>query len=162
MDQRYWDSDAFLGWLAEETDKVNECRPVIRAAEEGKTLIVTSALTLAEVLLLRGGPPIAADKAELVERFFEHEYILVHDLDRRTAQRAQQLVWHHGIKPKDAIHVATAIDSGVDRMETFDGDLIKKSGTVGDPPLEIGRPNEPGTLFDAAVEMPQEPPLGGG
>jgi hypothetical protein len=32
-------------------------------------------------------------------------------------------------------------------METFDADLIKKSGTVGDPPLEIGRPNEPGTLF---------------
>lgn len=43
MLERYWDSNAFLGWLAEEAEKVEECRAVIRAAEEGKTIIVTSA-----------------------------------------------------------------------------------------------------------------------
>lgn len=147
MVERYWDSDAFLGWLAEEEDKVEECQAVIRAAEAGKTLLITSALTLAEVLLLRGGPAIPADRADAVQRFFEHQYIVVNDLDRRIAEEAQKLVWHHSIKPKDAVHVATAIDVKVDRMETFDADLIKKSGMVGAPPLEIGRPNEPGTLF---------------
>jgi len=145
--ERYWDSNAFLGWLAEEEDKVDECQAVIRAAEAGKTILITSALTLAEVLLLRGGPPIPTDRAEAVQGFFEHEYIVVNDLDRRIAEDAQRLVWNYSIKPKDAVHVATAIDAKVDRMETFDGDLIKKSGMVGDPPLEIGRPNEPGTLF---------------
>lgn len=99
------------------------------------------------MLWLRGGPRIEAANAEKVQRFFEHEYIVVNDLDRRLAEDAQRLVWHHGIKPKDSIHVATAVDAKVDRMETFDDDLIKKSGTVGEPPLEIGRPNEPGTLF---------------
>lgn len=147
MQTRYWDSNAFLGWLAEEPDKVDECRAVIRAAEEGKTLLITSALTVAEVLWLRGEPRIPAENAEKVQRFFQHEYIVVNDLDRRLAEDAQRLVWHEDIKPKDAVHVATAIDASVDRMETFDGDLIKKSGSVGEPPLEIGRPNEPGTLF---------------
>ncbi len=147
MTQRYWDSNAFLGWLAEEADKVEECRAVIRAAEEGKTLLITSALTVTEVLWLRGEPRIAAENAEKVQRFFEHQYIVVNDLDRRIAEAAQRLVWHHDIKPKDAIHVASAIDAGVDRMETFDEGLLKKSGSVGEPPLEIGRPNEPGTLF---------------
>lgn len=147
MVTRYWDSDAFIGWLAEESDKVAECRAVIRAAEEGKTIIVTSALTIAEVLWLRGHPRISADAAEKVERFFDHEYIVVNDLDRHLAEEARKLVWSHNIRPKDAIHVATAIDATVDRMETFDGDLIKQSGSVGDPPLDIGRPNEPGTLF---------------
>lgn len=147
MTLRYWDSNAFIGWLAEEPDKADECRAVIRAAEEGKTQLVTSALTVAEVLWLRGEPRIPAESAEKVQRFFEHEYIVVNDLDRRLAEHAQRLVWHQDIKPKDAVHVATAIDAGVDRMETFDEGLIKKSGTVGDPPLEIGRPNEPGTLF---------------
>ena len=147
MKKRYWDSDAFIGWLAEEDDKVDECRPVIQAAEEGKTLLITSALTLAEVLWLRGRPPIPPEDAEAVQRFFAHEYIAVVDVDRTMAEEARKLVWSHGIAPKDAIHVATAIDVEVDRMETFDGALIKKSGIVGNPPLEIGRPNEPGTLF---------------
>ncbi len=147
MKKRYWDSDAFIGWLAEEHDKVNECRPVIQAAEGGKTLLITSALTLAEVLWLRGRPPIPPEDAETVQRFFAHEYIAVVDVDRTMAEEARKLVWSHGIAPKDAIHVATAIDVEADRMETFDGALIKKSGTVGNPPLEIGRPNEPGTLF---------------
>jgi hypothetical protein len=93
------------------------------------------------------GPRIPAESAEKVQRFFEHEYIVVNDLDRRLAEQAQKLVWHHSIRPKDAVHVASAIDAKVDRMETFDDGLIKQSGTVGAPPLEIGRPNEPGTLF---------------
>ena len=147
MKRRYWDSDAFIGWLAEEPDKVDECRPVIQAADEGKTELVTSALTLAEVLWLRGKPPIPPEDAETVQRFFEHEYIAVVDVDRTLAEEARKLVWGHGIAPKDAIHVATAVDSEVDRMETFDKGLIKKSGQVGNPGLEIGRPNEPGTLF---------------
>jgi hypothetical protein len=45
MDYRYWDSVTFLGWLAEETDKVPDCRPVIEAAEGGSVTLVTSALT---------------------------------------------------------------------------------------------------------------------
>lgn len=147
MKQRYWDSDAFIGLLAEESDKVEECRAVIRAAEEGKTLLITSALTLAEVLWLRGKPRIPPEDAETVQRFFEHEYIAVIDVDRTLAEEARKLVWSHGIAPKDAIHVATAIDAEVDRMETFDKELIKKSGQVGNPGLDIGRPNEPGTLF---------------
>jgi predicted nucleic acid-binding protein len=147
VNTRYWDSDAFIGWLAEEPDKVDECRAVIRAAEEGKLLIVTSALTLAEVLWLRGQERIPAENADKVERFFEHEYIVVNDLDRTLAEEARRLVWHHDIRPKDAIHVATALDAEVDRLETFDAGLIKKSGAVGNPSLEIGRPNEPGTLF---------------
>lgn len=44
MDFRYWDSNAFLGWLAEEPDKIDYCRPVIVAAEAGKVRILTSTL----------------------------------------------------------------------------------------------------------------------
>lgn len=47
---RYWDSDAFLGWLKAEPDKIDECRGVIRAAENGDLRLVTSSLTLTEVI----------------------------------------------------------------------------------------------------------------
>jgi len=46
----YWDSDPFLGWLQEEPDKVTACAGVVSDAENGQTIIVTSALTIAEVL----------------------------------------------------------------------------------------------------------------
>jgi predicted nucleic acid-binding protein len=35
MNYRYWDAVTFVGWLAEEPDKVIDCRPVIEAAEAG-------------------------------------------------------------------------------------------------------------------------------
>jgi len=49
-DRRYWDSNAFLGWLNAERDKVGKCEGVLRAAEEGTIEIVTSAIALTEVI----------------------------------------------------------------------------------------------------------------
>jgi len=50
--RRYWDACTFLGWLKGEDDKIAECRSVIEEAVSRKLQIVTSALTLAEVLLV--------------------------------------------------------------------------------------------------------------
>jgi predicted nuclease of predicted toxin-antitoxin system len=54
------------------------------------------------------------------------------------------------IKPKDAIHVATALDAAVFALETFDDGLINKSGKIGNPSLIIRKPLAPaqGGLFD--------------
>ena len=54
MDYRYWDSVTFLGWLGDEVDKVPSCRPVLEAAEGGTVVLVTSALTITEVLWPKG------------------------------------------------------------------------------------------------------------
>jgi predicted nucleic acid-binding protein len=144
--RRYWDSDAFLGYFQEEPDKFPDCETVIKEAQAGRIEIATSALTVAEVLWLRGQARISADKAAKVELFFEHEWIVIYDLDRTLAERARRLVWDHNVKPKDAIHVATALDAGVEQLDTFDRDLHAKSGTIGNPPLVIGRPNLPQQL----------------
>jgi len=52
------------------------------------------------------------------------------------------------VKPKDAIHLATALrqDVQLDQFDTFDDGLIKLSGSLGDPPLTIGRPSLPPKL----------------
>ncbi len=51
------------------------------------------------------------------------------------------MVWDHGIDPKDALHVATAISAKVDVFNTFDKPLIGKSLEIGDPKLLIEIPN---------------------
>lgn len=113
---------------------------IFQRAERGEVLIVTSALTLAEVLWMRGGPQLPNEKALIVRRFFQRSYIRVHNVSRKLAEAAQVLVWDQGIKPKDAIHVATAIHLGASALETFDAKLIGKSGTVGAPLLLIREP----------------------
>jgi predicted nucleic acid-binding protein len=143
MDRRYWDSDCFLGFLQAESDKEALCRAVLGDAEQGNVMIVTSALTIAEVLRLRGRTPLPKAVRQKVTDFFRNEYISIRNVTRRIAENARDLVWDNGIHPKDAIHVATALDARLSLMNTFDGDLIKKSAQLGRPPLLIGKPQPP-------------------
>ncbi|WP_413873549.1 type II toxin-antitoxin system VapC family toxin [Albidovulum sp.] len=150
VEKIYWDSDCFLGHLQAEAGKVAKCAGVLQRAERGDVLIVTSALTLAEVLWMRNAPRLPKDKALMVRRFFRRSTIRVYNVSRKISESAQDLVWGHGIKPKDAIHVATALHLGVDALETFDVELINMSGTVGTPLLLIREPQAAaqGSLFD--------------
>ena len=77
MDYRYWDSVTFLGWLGDEADKVSSCRPVLEAAAGGTVVLVTSALTIAEVLWPQGHKKVAAQHAKKIEDFFRHSWIIV-------------------------------------------------------------------------------------
>lgn len=113
---------------------------LLEEAKAGNILIVTSALTIAEVLAMRGRLKISPERRLAVEQFFNHEYIAVQNLTRRLAEAAREVVWDYGVAPKDAIHVATAAAANVDAMNTSDGDLIKKSGLVGSPGLVICKP----------------------
>lgn len=155
---RYWDSCAFLGWLLREAGRKEGCEAVIRAAEAADATIVTSTLTIAEVLHTKGKPRIPATDQNRVEEFFKHAYISVRGLDRATAEFARRLVWGYNIKPKDAVHVATALVAPrVERMDTTDGALIALSplSAEGRGPLTIALPDWPRnrTLLDELAEQ---------
>jgi len=131
-----------LGWLADEADKAPELRPVMKAAQRGNVLLITSALALIEVIWLKPAPKLTPDKERKIRDFFNHTWIVVADVDRRTGEFARQLVWDHKVRPKDAVYVATAILRKADYLDTFDEELINLSGKVGgNPPLVIGRPH---------------------
>ena len=72
--------------------------------------------------------------------FFKLSYIIPMSITRRIAEDSRDLVWDHGIEPKDALHVATAIKAKVDVFNTFDRPLIGKSLKVGNPYLLIEAP----------------------
>lgn len=56
---------------------------------------------------------------------------------------ARSLIWDYNVRPKDSIHVATAIKAKVPILDTFDEGLIKLSKKIGNPPLIINPPNIP-------------------
>ena len=140
MERIYWDSVCFLGFLKREQGKVAKCRKVLERAERGEVFIFTSVLTLTEVLWIRNKPRVLKEDADRVRDYFKSSYILTEDVSREIAEEAREIVWNFDIRPKDAIHVATAIHAGVGVLETFDRGLIGKSGQFGEYPLVIREP----------------------
>jgi predicted nucleic acid-binding protein len=141
IERRYWDACTFIAYLGDEP-RAGEAEAVLRVAERGHVHIVTSALTLAEVLKPDGHKPITVEQQDKIDRFFHHTYIKVRNVDRKTAELARRVFWKCGIEPKDAVHVATALMTDVDHLETFDGKLLARSGLEVDGygPLSIREP----------------------
>jgi len=143
LELRYWDSNCFLRWLKKEPD-YEKCKGVIQKAEEGEIQIVTSALTIAEVIYLLPHEKITRENSNEICRFFEHEYIVFINVDRYIAELARTLLWdYEALRHKDAIHVASALKAKSPILDTFDTYLIGLSGDIGVPPLIIGEPNIP-------------------
>jgi len=123
----YFDSCAFLAWLKNEAGRVNIISQIFDEANNGRLKIVTSTLTIAEVLDIQGyRNPIPIEARDAVRTLFKNEWIITKGLNRRIAEISQELVWTHGIKPKDGIHVATAMIFNIKQLYTYDGKLNEK------------------------------------
>ncbi len=159
--RRYWDSSVFLAWLLPEPERKADCRAVLRAAEKGDVEIVTSAVTLTEVVKLKGRLTLSRQAQDKIERFFMHKYIIVREVDRFIGEMARRLIWdHEWLQPKDSIHVATALRWKIPTLDTFDDtDLVPLDGKLGHPPLRIGHPHmvEELELFPESQATSEEP-----
>ena len=90
IDRVYWDSDCFLGYLKDERDKIGVCRGTADKAQEGDLLIITSAITLIEVVRLQKQPvQLLAKDAKKITQFFQNPYIYIHEVDREVATLAR-------------------------------------------------------------------------
>ena len=148
-DRIYWDSCIYIEYLRGGHETANAMRAILRAWENGQVTLVTSALTLAEVLWFKcGGRREWIDepqRGELSNLFSEirgndSELIIV-ELSRRIAEATRELCWSFRIRPKDAVHVASALEANCPVLHTHDAELRKSSEKVGgDPPLKIALP----------------------
>lgn len=149
----YWDSGLFIELLQGTGEHLVALNQIVEAAKQGDVILVTSALTLAEVLGQRvasvknGGPtkPISDEAADRIGAFFEHEWIAIRPCTGYIGRLAGQIARKHSLKPPDAVHAATALDAGVSVLQTRDGpkpstSLLRKNGKIGAPPLAIELP----------------------
>lgn len=94
----YWDANAFLGFLKEGKGRVEMCRQVLEAGERGEIQIITSSLTLVEVVHIKGRIRMDADDEEKMRAMFEKRYLILMDVNRRISESARQLIWQDSIK----------------------------------------------------------------
>jgi predicted nucleic acid-binding protein len=134
----YWDSCAWIALIGDEKlpfpdgsveNRDALCRAVIDEAAKGGASIFTSAPALAEVNKQPAGTPPDLDK---IRDFFENEYIIIIQLDRRLGVLSRDLMQkgYSKLKPLDAVHLASAAVSNADEMHTFDAALLSLDGKV--------------------------------
>ena len=141
--RQYWDSSVFVAYLNEEQGRSGTVEDLLNSAHAGNVEIVTSSFALVEVLKLKGSQPISERAEQELVSFFEYPFIKFFDADRNVCEQARRFVWKHGLKPKDAVHLATADIAasrvGIDEFFTWDNDFIKFSGT-GIVPFPLSQP----------------------
>lgn len=126
----YWDSCVFIDRIQRTPGRIAVIEQITNAAERGDVVLVTSALTLAEVVK---GPEglLPVEQEQLIIGLFENPYIRLRPVDRLVAEKAREVGRLCSMKPPDAIHVATAIlASDVSVLHTFDEAMIRKCSLV--------------------------------
>jgi predicted nucleic acid-binding protein len=154
----YWDSNAFLALINADgsTAEMAGCNNAWAACEKGLLHIVTSTLTTAEVIYMKGAPKLDPDKRPLVSNFFRQHFISQKPLTREIAELARDVVWDSNIRPKDAVHVATCAYYKIKVLHSFDTDLYAK-GTINVNGFEIAVAH-PQAINPKQMEMPIEDP----
>jgi predicted nucleic acid-binding protein len=153
----YWENSAFVAWLNREAGRFEVCDAILRSAEKGELRIVTSAITLVELfgysLADFHGKSIDGETVRQIEDkikdLFKTEFIEIVSVDRFIAQKAHDIrrdTPQLRKKSIDAIHLSSAIFTGVDEMHSYDADdLLRLSPFSG---LKIVQPH-----WDFQIEM---------
>jgi predicted nucleic acid-binding protein len=132
--KRYgWDACTWISMIIQEQALLKDgtkenraalCNHVIDLATKKSAEIATSGLTLAEVCK---HDEVKSRDDDALTDFFRNEYILIVPVDRYVGTLARQYMQagYAGLKPPDAVHLATAVVANVSEFHTFDEKLLK-------------------------------------
>ena len=122
------DTAIFIYFIEEEPRFLPHILPLFAEADEGKRTLVTSALTLLEVLVV----PYRAGNAQLAERYelllTRSRGIRLTELSRDQLRAAAQLRAATGARTPDALHLVSALTAGCKTFLTNDRRLPRVPG----------------------------------
>lgn len=155
----YWDANVFIALISnlnssEATENRDTCSRIVQQAMDGEIEILTSVLTLVEVLFPQENVamPVTNEVRTKVKQLFDEPYVTLVALDEARAGEARDVRWTHSwLKTADAVHVASAVFARIDEMHTYDGSgrpkgILSLDNLVGRPPMKIVVPHWEGNL----------------
>lgn len=155
-----WDACTWIATIIQEQatlkgggteDRARLCNHAIDLASRRQLEIATSGLSLAEVCK---DDKVKGEDRDTLADFFRNEYILIVPVDRFVGTLGRELMQsgHEGLKPPDAVHLATAIIAEASEFHTFDDKLLRLDGKIGRTDGGLLRickpPPPPPSLFD--------------
>lgn len=138
MRQLFLDSNVLLYAAGVQDSLRDDCRAVMRGADEGKYRLHVSAEALQEFLfhrLRRTDRQIAVEACRSLL-----DTLVVHDFDARIVRRMINLVESTRIRGRDAVHAATALECSFDTIVSVDTDFDGIPGLSRIDPADLARP----------------------
>lgn len=132
----YWDSSCFIAFFKPEPHRVDAVTQFLDEADAGEVIIVTSFMTITEVLRIGDSKNPTHEAQQKIIRFFQKDYFEWVNFDRGIAERARDLMWKHdGLKSKDAVHIASAVEATLQGVQlnavhAYDGMFSSLSGKI--------------------------------
>ena len=122
----YLDANVFLYALLYDPSAIpdaEQSRKILTQVSEGNLPAATSVLSWDEIVYVVR--KLSGQKAamEAGERFLVFPHLRILDIDHSTLRKARELATQYGMKPRDAIHAACAIRSGIREFLTDDRDF---------------------------------------
>ena len=138
--RRFWDASCFLALLNDEAG-AEDCEQILEQAKQSRTDVYVSPVVQVEVVRPKRSPsPVPREARNRIREFFENDYIKWRMIDRNIANESQRLCWDYNLHPRDALHLAVALDLRCDLLETFDRDLLKWDGRISSSSLSVRKP----------------------
>lgn len=151
----YWDANVFLAYLLAIPEHLAVLQAIVRLARDRRDVaIVTSAVSITEVAYFEA-ERVSGALDPAVERRLDALWLdpalRVEPFTTVVGRSARRLIRDSivagpRLRPLDAIHLATAMESRVSEFQTFDTALHKHSGRlgfpIGTPMLPDAQPNE--------------------
>lgn len=137
----YWDSCVFLSRFQRTVGRIDTIEKITDAAEKGQVKLLISTYSLSEVARItpskdsQGKEIVITEEQieqelQLISGYFENDYIITKPLTQVISEMAREYVAKFGLKPGDAVHVATAIFWDVPVLHTYDDKVLKCDGKI--------------------------------
>lgn len=150
----YWDACVFLSFIENHPDRVRAIRTWLEKAEKGKVVIVTSTLSIVEVAFAKQEKDqrvlIPEEEANIDNLWTPESPVTLAEFHTSIALEARRLMRGAmasgiGLKPADAIHLATCRTLKITEFHTYDEKLGRAAEIT---QLQISEPSlEQGELF---------------
>jgi len=123
MTTKYLDSNVFIYPVLFADAKAERCRAILRQVVDREFPAVTSVLTWDEFVYVVQkvlGRNVAVAEGQKFLRFPHLSFLRT---DVEILMRAQRLLTEYNVRPRDAIHAATALVHGANDIISDDGDF---------------------------------------
>ena len=131
----YLDANVLIAYLANEPGRGPVVASLLEDAERGSIELLTSVLTVTEVAFVASdhasGDGPSAEEDNIAKLWVPESPVKLTDVSMRVAERARDIVRTarssdmKGVKPPDAIHLASAEVHGCQHFFTYEGETTR-------------------------------------
>ncbi len=119
----YIDSNIFIFPLIYDNDQANQSMEILTKIENNEITAYTSILTWDEVTYVVNKIMGKADSIGSGKKFINYPNLRFITADINIIIKAQEIMKNYNIKPRDAIHVASALSKNIHNIVSDDSDF---------------------------------------